>query len=294
MNEQDLIKRMEKVSFSGIENHSHKEKLRNELLENYSQAKNRWEVFTVFKKLSFAAFNIVIFISFLSYIIIPQYSLAKTEKIVSADPQIKAIMEEENISSEIKIIDGKSYVLISSTEEGDLIKFGQEELAGVLLEVNLKEKRIEKINKIAPQISLNDEERERVEEIIKTDPEIKNNIPDEAKILEIKSISSQLEMVKKGKEIEVLPKDKKATVIYELDEKKWEGRVNIIEKKVEKIDFSIEEKKESTTTEQKGESIEGLTNSLEHSATTEQEDSESEKEKTSPNSPAMPERLELK
>lgn len=294
MEKQDLIKKIEEISLPEIEIASHKEKLKNELLENYFQKKKKWEFFVIFRKLAFATLNAAVFISVFSYIVLPQYSLAKTERIVFADPQIKKMMEGGNLSSKIEIVDNKSYVLISPTEEGELIKVGQEEFAGILVEVNLREKRIEKINKISPQSLLNEKEKEKAEEIIKANPEIKNNVPEEAEISEIKSIPSQLQIIKKGKEIEVSPKDKKATVIYRLDEKKWEGKVNLIEEKVEKIDFSIEENESSTTNGQKEDNFEDPTKSVEHPTTTGQENLENEKEKTSPNSSAMPERLELK
>ena len=162
MEKQDLIKRIEEISLPEIEISSHKEKLKNELLGNYFQKKKKWEFFVIFRKLAFATFNVAVFISVFSYIVLPQYSLAKTERIVFADSQIKKMMEEGNLSSEIKIVDNKSYVLIIPTEEGELIKIDQEEFAGILVEVNLKEKRIEKINKITSQTSLDKKEKERV------------------------------------------------------------------------------------------------------------------------------------
>jgi len=254
MKKEDLIKKLERASLPEIEITSHRERLKKDLLENYFPTKNKWETFLMFRKAAFASLAVIILLLASFYFIYPQYTLAKMEKIVLADPQIKEFLEKGSILKEMKVIGNKGYALISPAQEGELLEIKQEKLAGVLVEVNLKEKRVSRIERITPQIFLDEKEEEKAKEIAKENPEVKKSIPKEAEISEVRSIPSELELIQKGEEIEVSPKEKKATVIYKLNEKKWEGRINLKEEKVEEIEILDEDEKENiklpTTTDQ--------------------------------------------
>ena len=236
MEKEDLIKKLEKISLPDIEVSFHKEGLREKLLETYSPTKRRGEIFIAFRRFAFASLGLIILGAISFYLVLPEYTLAKAGKIVLADPQVKSFITEGGVIKEIRVLEGKGYALIGPTRESEFLEIERDKLAGVLVEVDIKREKVARIEKIVPPL-LNEIEKERIREISRENIEKAGTIPQEAKLSEIKSLPSELGLIQKGEIIEVAPKEKKASLIYELDKKKWEEKVDLLEEKVEVVDF---------------------------------------------------------
>jgi len=251
MKKEDLIKKLERISLPKIELTSHKQRLKARLIDNYFQARRKQEAMLVFRKFAFTSLSLLILAFFSFYLVLPEYTLAKAGKIVLADPQVKDLIERGNVLKEIRVIDNKGYALISPAEEGGLIEVNQEKFAGVLVEVSIKAEKVSQIRRISSSVFFDEKEEERVREIAEESPEIEKNIPKEAEVLRIEGVPSELRLIQKGDAVEVLPKKQKARIIYELDEKKWQGQVDLLEENVENVE-ALEEKnlKNSTTVEE--------------------------------------------
>jgi len=235
----ELIRKLERVNFPEIEIRSHKERLKEELLANYSQERKKWQNRYLFKKLAFGSLALV-FLTVLSfYLITPKYSLAEVKEIVLADPKIEEFIERGGVLKEIKIVGDEGYVLLLSPPEKEIVfdRISEKGVTGVLVKVDLRKKEIANIEKITPSIYLDGEAKERAEEIIQVNLEKENSFQKKAEILEVKSIPSELRLIKKGKEVKVLPREKKVEVIYRVDERKWEGEVDLIKETVRKVEL---------------------------------------------------------
>jgi len=256
MEEKDLIKKLEEISLPAIELPTHKARLKSVLIERYFQEKRRGEFFGFFRKLlpvGMVAIILIILIS--TNLIFPKYSLAKAKEIALQDPQIKEWVEKGAVIKDVEIIQNRAYVLIQPPEktrevpiEGktaigvpSVSNVEKEEFKGALAEVNMREKKITKIEKITPPIiTLTETEKEKVREIAEKDLKVSGIIPKEAEIQEISSLPPQLELIKKGNSVQIMPEPKtenRASIIYQSGEKRWEGKIDLSKERVEEVKF---------------------------------------------------------
>jgi len=246
MTNEDLIKKLEETSFPEIEISSHKRRLRTTLLNKYFQEKRIWEVFSILKKAIPVAVTLTILaVLIYNYLILPEYNLAQAREIVLKDPRIKEWLEEGATIKDVKILEKKAYVLVqpASIKETTIISEPQtpkikEEFFGALVEVDFKDKKIAKIEKITPEIfPITEKEKEKVTEIFKNSPDIKEAIPEETKIVKIiPTPPPRLSIIKKGDSVEVVPEpngENKVWVIYEQNKKQWESKVDLDNGKIE-------------------------------------------------------------
>jgi hypothetical protein len=252
---EDLIKKLEKIKTPEIEISSHKRKLRQVLLNQYQKEKKNWLFFSIFQKFAFASLGLVLIFFIFNNLIYPGYSLAKAKEIALKDPQIKELIEKGGEIKDVKIIKNRAYVLIQSTKE-EIAQAPQisekkalgiekteevkrEETSVALAEISVKEERVAKIEKIVPPvIPFSQEEKEKIQKISQNSPEIQKQIPKEAKIKEIIPPSSELKLIKRGGEIQVLPETKKeAIIIYQINKSRWQGKINLKEEKLEELKF---------------------------------------------------------
>ena len=227
---EDLIKKLEKIELPEIEIPSHKEKLKSILESQYLKEKRGWEIFPIWKRglIPAGTIAVIIIIALLiSNLIFPQYTLAQVEEIAMKNPQVKELIERGAEIKDIKIIKDRGYVLLSPKEAAFQTKQLEE---GALVEINLKAKKVSRIDKITPQVSpLTEEDKENVKKTIEK--------LGEPEITEIKAVPSfPQKLIEKDKKIEVLP-EKRASVIYEVGEKQWEGRVNLQKEIMESTKF---------------------------------------------------------
>lgn len=269
MENDDLAKKLEKVSLPEIELPSHKTKLRLLLMEKYSPEKKRGEFFGILNKLIPAtAFVIILLFIFFGKLNFPADNLTKVKEIALQNTEIKNWVEEGATIKDIQLIDGKAYILIEPAEtEGSetmavspeppaaaSLKSGgaapenvivEESFKGAVAEVDIKEKRISNIEKLAPAVTnLIKEKQERVLEIAQKSSEVKELVPEEAEVLDINVSTPKFKLTKVGDKISAKPDteaDDKASIIYKSDGKKWEGRIDLNKKEVEEVRF-IEEK----------------------------------------------------
>ena len=232
MKERDLIKKLEKISLPEIEISSHKRKLREILFSKYSREKSSWVVFNIFQKAVPVGMVIILIFFIFNNLIYPSYNLAKAKEIALKNPQIKEWVEKGAVIKDVKIVKNRAYVLLQPVEskikeEPGISKFEssgspkveeikKEETQIALAEVDIKEGKVVKIEKIVPPvIPLTEGEKEKIQEITQNDPEIQKNIPKEAKIKEIITQTPQLKLIKKGEGVQVLPetKEKKEAII---------------------------------------------------------------------------------
>jgi len=227
---EDLIKKLEKIELPEIEIPSHKEKLKSILESQYLKEKRGWEIFPIWKRglIPAGTIAVIIIIALLiSNLIFPQYTLAQVEEIAMKNPQVKELIERGAEIKDIKIIKDRGYVLLSPKEAAFQTKQLEE---GALVEINLKAKKVSRIDKITPQVSpLTEEDKENVKKTIEK--------LGEPEITEIKAVPSfPQKLIEKDKKIEVLP-EKRASVIYKIGEKQWEGRVNLQKEIMESTKF---------------------------------------------------------
>ncbi|MBZ9569690.1 hypothetical protein KJA16_02095 [Patescibacteria group bacterium] len=250
MEEENLIKKLEEASLPEIEIPSHKRKLKRVLLNKYFREKRNWEIFNILRKVvPVGAIVIILIILISNNLIFPQYSLAKAKEIAIRDPQIKELIEKGAIIKDVKILQDKAYVLVQplagAEMEAEEIKTGlktEGEFLGALAEVDLKEKKVSRIEKVTPQFSpLAEGEKEKAKEIAENNPEIRKIIPEEAEITKIMPVPfSQLRLIKEKNSVRVVPeqiKEKRVRIIYELNKNQWEGEIDLIEEKVGGVKF---------------------------------------------------------
>lgn len=169
-------------------------------------------------------------------------------------------MEENNmILGEIKVRDGKAFILLNPAEEKKLeeetstirIQKTEDEISdteGAIVEINIKQKEVVKINSIKSEdiVPLAEDEKASAQEIVEAEEILKELIPKEAKIEKINpSFPKNIKLTEEDDEVEVVPQaaaQKKAKVHYTLDGKKWVIEVNLTEKKVEKVQYSSDNK----------------------------------------------------
>jgi len=165
------------------------------------------------------------------------------------------------VLSEIKIENGKAFILLSPAEE---IKQGAEKnppikiqktgerenesenIEGAIVEVNINQKEVSKISPIKGDdiTPLIEEEKESAKEIAESEEVVKEFIPEGAQVEKIQSFLPQkISLTKKNNKIEAAPRsevEKKAQIYYALEGKKWVVKVNLNEKRVEEIKYSSE------------------------------------------------------
>jgi hypothetical protein len=174
MEEKDLIKKLESIRVPEIEIKSHRKNLKMALLNSdYFKKRNFFQAFGR----SFAvAVPVLALLLFLGVNIIePRLAEANALKVAMSNPEIKKLIEENNmVLSEVKMSGGKAYILLNSPgQEKDpsikIKKAKDEEIEGAIIEVNLEQKQVTKINpieweEVAP---LDDNDKESVKEIVK-------------------------------------------------------------------------------------------------------------------------------
>ncbi|MGB9598811.1 MAG: hypothetical protein ACPLZH_03140, partial [Minisyncoccales bacterium] len=99
-----------------------------------------------------------------------------------------------------------------------------------LTEINLKEKKVSKIEKISSQtFPLTEEEKKLAQEIGKVEKE---------KILKIESLPTlEIELEKENQQLKLKPKEKKALIIYREGNEKWAKKINLTKREIEEVEF---------------------------------------------------------
>lgn len=244
MEEKNLIEKLEKLTLPEIEIPIHKRKLKEVLLNRYFPEKRHWEVLDIFQKFVLAS-AITIFLIF-NNLILPSHNLTKAKEIALNNSQIKSWVEEGAIIKDVKVIQNQAYILVQPektaeeiiTKEAPLLEgIREEEFYGALVQVNLKENEINKIEKLSPQvIPLAEKEKEIVKEIAEKNPQIQEIIKKEAKVKEINPLpSQQLKLMKEKNLIKVVPEEKKVQIIYEFDNSLLKGEVDLVKERVKNI-----------------------------------------------------------
>ena len=256
MKDEELIKKLEGVRFPEIEIQSHKAGLRFALLNSdYFRKPDYVGIFR--KSLAFSVPALTLLIITGVLVIGPKLTEARVLGIAKNNPEIQKLMKENNmIFSEVKIKDDIAYVLISAPQENKRLeknnssiiiqKFEKNDnsVEGAIVELNLKENKVVKINlikgeEVAPLI---EGEKESAREIVESEEVVGNMIPEGAKIEKIQSSFPQkIQLLEKDNSVQVVSKpesDRKASVHYNLDGKEWVIQVNLDEKRVEEIEYS--------------------------------------------------------
>ena len=244
MEEKNLIEKLEKTKLPEIELKGHKEWLKMKLIDwKYYRKEAVFEFFPFLKRTGAflgASALILAMIFIVSNFLIPENNLAVAKKIALKDPQIKTMLESGAEIKDVEVVNGKAYLLISPKIETEkkakefLPMTGEtqkpKENLPTLTEVNLKEKKVSKIEEVKPEnFPLDEEEKEKAQEIAKIEKE---------KIIAIESILSLELMLKKEKnQIKLEPKEKKALIIYREGNEKWLKKINLQTQKIEETEF---------------------------------------------------------
>jgi len=268
MREEDLIKKLEEISLPKIEIKSHKERLSLALIKKYPPERKRAEVFNIFKKLVPAGvIAVILFFFIFNNLNSQKYNLVKAKEIALQNNEIKDWLQQGSTIKDIKVIDGKAYILIEPPEAkkeqreptpASLKSEGvfqeniaeEEKFGGALAEVDIKEKRVSSIEKLAPTVTnLIENKKEKALEIANKSREVEEIIPEEAEILDINVSTPKFRLSKEGDSVSVIPEtetEEKASIIYQSDGNRWEGKINLNEERVEKVNFLGEIQNDAT------------------------------------------------
>lgn len=272
MTEEDLIKKLENISLPEIEIKSHKERLKLALMEKYFPERKKVESFPIFRKLIPAGVIAIIlfFFIFNNLINSSKYNLAKAREIALQNSEIKDWVAEGAIIKDVEIVDGRAYVLIEppkaieekKTAPSNLKSAGlapesleltKEGFMGALAEVDIKEKKISKIENLTPTVTnLIEVKKEKTKEIADRNPEIQKIITEGAEVLDINVTTPKFRLIKKEGSVVVSPepeKEEKASIIYKSDGNRWEGKINLTKEEVEEIKFFGELQNDATSEE---------------------------------------------
>ena len=163
---EDLTKKLEEISLPEIEIPSHKRELRETLLSKYPKEKRIWAVFDILQKTIPLGMAIILIFFAINNLIYPHYNLSKAKEIALKNPQVKELIEKGGKIKDIEIIKNQAYLLVQPIREEEkmaipeLEKMGateireaeKEEISGALIQVNLKGKEINKIERLSPQV----------------------------------------------------------------------------------------------------------------------------------------------
>lgn len=263
MEKEDLIKKLEEIKLPEIEIKSHKEGLKLALLKNYLWETRKGELFGFLRKaVPAAAFLVISCFLIFNNLIFPKYNLAKAKEIALQNDEIKSWIDKGATVKDVKVIDGKAYVLIQpaesekkiiETEESqDISEFkgevmtpsvapisGEEEFKGALAEINIKEKKISSIEKLSPTVTnIIKNKKEKALEIASKSREVQGKIPKEAEVLNINVHTPKFRLSKEGDSVSAIPEtetEEKASIIYQFDENQCEGKVDLNKERMEEI-----------------------------------------------------------
>lgn len=255
MKNEDLIKKLENIDLPEIEIQSHKRRLRAVLLNSgYFQKKRPWEIFKRRFVFVFPSLALLVILGLL--VVEPKLTEAQALKIAKKDPDVLKLMEERGVTlNEVKIKDGKAYVLLNVPEKESIkekavpieIQKAEEEtknVEGAIIEVNLNQKKVAEIKTIkGDEVSpLDNKEREEARKIVEEEEIVKEIVPQQARIEEVKSaLPRELNLIERNQTIEAIPSplaEKRAWVRYTIDGKEWMVEVNLDKKKVERVEVS--------------------------------------------------------
>jgi hypothetical protein len=259
MEKEDLIKKIEEISLPKIEIKSHKERLKLVLMEKYLPERKKEEFFGILRKLIPAgALAVILFFFIFNSLNSPQRNLAKAREIALKNTEIKDWVAEGAIIKDVEIVDGRAYILIEPPEikeekepmandlksaevPSESSKVKKEEFKGALAEVNIKEKRISNIEKLNTVVTgLIEVKKEKALEIASKSPGVQEIVPKEAEVLNINVSVPKFKLIKEGDSVRVLPEsgaEEKASITYQFDESRWEGKINLNEERVEEVNF---------------------------------------------------------
>jgi hypothetical protein len=271
MEEKDLIRKLEKISLPEIEIKSHKNRLKLALMEKYLPTKQRGEFFGILRKLApVSAIAVILFFFISNNLNSPQRNLAKAKEIALKNTEIKDWVAEGAIIKDVQIVDGRAYVLIEPTEvekekeavsnnlkiaglPSETSKVKEEEFKGALVEVDIKEKKISKIENLTPKVTnLIEVKKEKTKEIADRNLEIQKIITEGAEVLDINVTTPKFKLNRQGSSVQALPEteaEERASIIYKSDGNTWEGKINLTKEEVEEIKFFGELQNDATSEE---------------------------------------------
>jgi len=267
----DLEKKLESIKTPEIEIQSHKERLKMALLSS-GYFKEKPIMFWT-KRLVPAGVALALILVVGFTVIQPKLQIAKAMEIAKKDSQIQQLMKDYGVEiKEVKLQDGKAYVLLALPEEklsselekralgseetgmrgpGQMFMAYQDaetgeviEFSGSVAEIDLKAKKVEKLELIENEkinlTSLTEEEKIRAIEIAKSESKIQEIIPDlkerEVIVKPLPPLKLRLdEDPDNGMEVTSADpnEEKRANVIFKSDEYQDTITVNLTTGKVE-------------------------------------------------------------
>ena len=272
MKKEDLIKKLENIKTPEIEIQSHKQRLKMALLSS-GYFKEKPIMFWT-KRLVPAGITLALILVVGFTVIQPKLQIARAMEIAKKDPQIQQLMKDYGLEiKEVKLQDGKAYVLLSLPEEklppvpalageetgskkgmrgpgqffiayqdpktGEII-----ETSGSVAEIDLKAKKVKKLEMVEKMkiniTPLTEKEKARAIEIAKSNPKIQEMIPDleqrEVIVKALPPLKLRLdEDPDNGMEVTSADpnEEKRANVIFKFDEYQDIITVNLTTGKVE-------------------------------------------------------------
>ncbi len=254
MNNEDLIKKLEKIDLIDIKLKSHQSRLKMALLnsEYFKEKKNMNPIMFWTKRLVPAGVALALILVVGFTVINPKLQVARAMEIAKNDPQIQQLIKDYGVEiKEVKLENGKAYALLGLSDEKSpkdtlireetggypsqlfTISFnadtGESEFfTGSIVEIDLKGKKVENIESIkGNNFSLgvmSTEVRDRAIEIVKSDPNVE--LPKNAEVTEVRPmppLKLKLETTLEGK-ITAVPsgekEDKKMAVVYKSPDEK--------------------------------------------------------------------------
>lgn len=222
MNKEDLIKKLENIKVPEIKIQSHQRRLRLALLTQHQKLRFGtgqdsgyfWNKIML-RRLVPAGIALALILVVGFSVVQPKLQIARAMEIAKNDPQIQQLIKDYGVEiKEVKLQDGKAYVLLTLPEEKlplSVLKGGEEtpmygsgefyitykdpktgeviQSSGSIAEIDLKGKKVEKLEMVEKTkidiTPLTEEEKTRAIEIVKSDPKMKEMLPQDAKVVAV-------------------------------------------------------------------------------------------------------------
>jgi hypothetical protein len=260
MTEEELIKKLKKVSLPKIELSGHKAKLRLFLLSRYQKEQKVWFWQSVLSKFAFlGASAVLLFFLFFSNILLPSLpqvnTFAQAKEIANNDPLIKGLINQGAVIGDTKINGDKAYVLVQMPEKLDFKEIesaakGVAVIAGLpapaikpvieinslgaevyLAEIDFEDKKVKSVSQIKKSFPpLSEEEVDLINQSLAVDKSKNSDFSEGTSIAGLEIIRPQLKIIQKGKDLEILTgseTEKEVFVVYQEKEKRWRIKIDI-------------------------------------------------------------------
>ncbi len=268
MTEEKLIRKLKAVSLPKIDLAGQRADLRLSLLSSYQSRKRVWFwERSLYKMAALGTAAVFLLLILFSQNQLPMLldinTFAEAKEIAVNDSGVQELIKQGAVIGDIKITDGKAYVLVQLPEKIETKARAAQPAAAVeiqllggkdvgvaeplpaavsqvfLAEVDFKDKKVKSVKPIQPTFSpLSEEEKNLIEQTAAVSDAQKADVSQEAKIIGLEVIRPNLKIFQENESLEILPgsgEKKEVFVVYEEKENRWRIKIDLNPQKLEEV-----------------------------------------------------------